>query len=66
MSEGPWRITMLGGLKAHCGDQSITPFATRKTGATLAILANCQLRTYLGNLTVPFVASLQSTTFPYQ
>src|SRR5689334_1812715 len=35
----PWRIEMLGGLRATCGERSITRFRTRKTGELLAYLA---------------------------
>src|SRR5438105_4651494 len=35
----PWRIEMLGGLRATQGEQVVARFQTRKTGALLAYLA---------------------------
>src|SRR5262245_60851495 len=37
--DGPWRIELLGGLRATQRDRTITRFRTRKTGALLAYLA---------------------------
>ena len=34
-----WRIELFGELRARCGDQVTTRFATRKTAALLAYLA---------------------------
>lgn len=36
--QAEWRIELLGGLCARRGDQTITRFPTRKTGALLAYL----------------------------
>src|SRR5689334_4454846 len=35
----PWRIEMLGGLRATCREHSITRFRTQKTAALFAYLA---------------------------
>jgi DNA-binding SARP family transcriptional activator len=34
-----WRIELLGGLRALCGERAVTRFRTRQTGALLAYLA---------------------------
>jgi predicted ATPase/DNA-binding SARP family transcriptional activator len=43
----PWRIALFGGLRAEHGDQAVTRFRTRKTGALLAYLAYYSQRTHL-------------------
>ena len=35
----PWRITLLGGLRAQLREREISRFSTQKTGALLAYLA---------------------------
>ncbi|MBV9865173.1 MAG: tetratricopeptide repeat protein [Abitibacteriaceae bacterium] len=42
----PWRIELLGGLRARCADQVITRFRTQKAGALLAYLAYHHQRTH--------------------
>src|SRR2546426_391706 len=44
----PWRIEMLGGLRATQGEQIVWRFRTQKTGALLAYLAYLARRSHSG------------------
>lgn len=39
LADEPWRLSLLGGLRAARGEVSVTRFRTRKTAALLALLA---------------------------